>query len=156
MLTRFEKRCALSIFDAIFPANAHPVLKWGAKDVGVMPFLDDYLRYLPPLIRRNFRLILFVVTWFPFFFVGRPMPVHWLSPATRERYLGKLARSRIYIFRQAILLLKSTAGFAYFRDQRVRAALGITYSADQVKVLGLAGRAPDPSAPVIMGVGKRE
>jgi hypothetical protein len=136
-MKRFERRWLTLIFETILPQNAHPVLRFGARDLNLEPFYDSYVEHLPRGLKRDLRLVVWVLTWFPLFFIGVPLPLYWLSERNRTRYLEKIAASRIYLLRQGILLLKSTVGLEYFRDPRVRAALGIPYSEDQVKVLGL-------------------
>ena len=145
-MTRFERRWITTIFETILPQNAHPILRTGARDLALEPFYDTYVEHLPRRLKRDLRLIVWVLTWFPLFFIGMPLPLHWLSERNRTRYLEKITTSRIYLLRQGMLLLKSTIGLEYFRDPRVRAALGIPYSTDQVKVLGLPSVNPMPAS----------
>lgn len=144
-MTRFERRWMTTLFATILPQNAHPVLRIGARDLDLEPFYDSYIENLPRRLKRDLRLLVWVLTWIPFFFIGLPLPLHALSERNRARTLEKIANSRIYLLRQGVLLLKSTIGLLYFRDPRVRAALEIPYSADQVKVLGLPSAHPFPA-----------
>ncbi|MBI3073057.1 MAG: hypothetical protein HYY84_13165 [Deltaproteobacteria bacterium] len=143
-MMRFERRWMTTIFETILPQNAHPALRVGARDLDLEPFYDSYVERLPRRLKRDLRLIVWVLTWFPLFFIGLPLPLPWLSEKNRARYLEKVAMSRVYLLRQGILLLKSTIGLVYFRDPRVRSVLEIPYSTDQVKVLGLPSIHPMP------------
>ncbi|TMC49601.1 MAG: hypothetical protein E6J26_10195 [Chloroflexi bacterium] len=62
--------------------------------------------------------------WISPLLIGRLPPLTRLEPPARERALGAMARSRVYLLRQLLMLLKLVVGFCYGADPQVRAVIG--------------------------------
>lgn len=73
--------------------------------------------------------LVFVIT--PILTVYRPLPAFWLSDDALDRHADAIARTPIYVLRQAIFLLKTAAGLCWGADPAVRAAFAMApYGAD--------------------------
>ncbi len=90
-----------------------------ARDVAT--FMDGYLRDAPTLAAFGLRAAIWAILWLPIVFVGRPLPVDALSPATRARYLLRWSDSHIYLVREAFYLVKAIALFGWGAHPIVRA-----------------------------------
>lgn len=66
-----------------------------------------------------------VATWLlPPVTIGRLRPACWLRAADLDRHLAAMARHPLYLVRQSLMMIKSTAGLAWGADPTVRRALG--------------------------------
>jgi hypothetical protein len=127
-------RRARVVLDTLLPGEgAHPSLP-GAFEVGFDGFWDDFTRTAALPLRLGFRLALFVALWIAPLLVGRPPPLSMHARPVRERALDALARSRLYVLRQMMLLLKATLCFHYGAVPRVRDALGFPLQFDDPRV----------------------
>jgi len=87
----------------------------------VATFMDGYLRDAPVLAAFGLRAAIWAILWLPVVFVGRPLPVDALAPATRAKYLLRWSDSRIYLVREAFYLVKAIALFGWGAHPKVRA-----------------------------------
>ena len=97
--------------------------------------LDEQLRELrtegPTILWMGVVAGAVLFTLSPIFTVGVPLPAFWLPRSWRDKHASRIASSRFYLFRQAILGLKFAASLAWGRDPEVRRSLGIAvYPAD--------------------------
>lgn len=121
---------ARAVIDALIPSNANPTLKAGAFDAGFEAFYEDFTRTAILPMRLGFRAALLVAIWVSPLLIFRPPPFGRLSRDQRERALTALGRSRFYLMRQMLLLLKAITAFSYGADQGVRDALGFPLQFD--------------------------
>ncbi len=91
----------------------------------VAAFLDRYLRRAPFQAALGLRAVAWAITWLPLLFVGVPLPVDALTPATRARYLSRWAGSRLYLVREGFYLLKAIALMGWGAQPQVRSRLGL-------------------------------
>lgn len=124
-LTAWEKRSALSIYEAIFPSGASETITLGARDVALGAYLDDYFETCPALSTITIRLGLFVMQILPFFFTGKLKLFKNLKKQDKEKYLEKWAKNRIYLIRQLALLVKMVGAFGYCGFPEVQHQMGI-------------------------------
>jgi hypothetical protein len=91
----------------------------------IASFLDGYLRSVPTRAALGLRVVVWAITWLPVLFVGVPLPAHWLSAATRRRYIERWSGSRVYLLREGFYLLKAIALMGWGANDAVRARLGV-------------------------------
>src|SRR5215207_11207975 len=87
-----------------------------------VPVAESFARYaatLEPRRLRQIRLALRLFEWLPF-----PWRFSHSSLEARERFLSDMERSRLWLNRDLLLLMKVLAGTHYARDERVRDAVG--------------------------------
>jgi hypothetical protein len=87
----------------------------------VAKFMDGYLRDAPALAAFGLRAAIWAILWLPILFVGRPLPVDALAPATRAKYLLRWSDSHLYLVREAFYLVKAIALFGWGAHPIVRA-----------------------------------
>ncbi len=124
-LTSWEKRSALSIYDAIFPSGASEKMSLGARDVALGAYLDDYFSSCPALSTITIRLGLFLMQIFPLFLIGKLKLFKSLSKNDKEKYLEKWAKNKIYLIRQLALLVRMVGAFGYCGFPEVQHQMGI-------------------------------
>lgn len=117
------------VLSTIFPATA--------KLPGIGDFPDaqervaKMLREAPPsfLLVVYGATLLFIVA--PLMTVRAPLPAFWLPEATLEKHAYRLAGHKIYLVRQAMLMLKTIGGLIWGGHPDVRNALDMPlYDAD--------------------------
>lgn len=81
----------------------------------------DFTQSIGTKSRIGFAAAAFAVQWLPLFFVGRPLPMTWLAPETRRRYLEKLEASALTFL---ITALKLPLSMVYFEHPDVMARTG--------------------------------
>lgn len=114
-----------AVIDALLPSGAHPALP-GAFEADFEAFHAEFERTASPSLRRGFKAALWAAAWLSPLLIGRLPPLDRLDAASRERALEALGRSRFYLLRQALLLLKAAVCFGYGADPKVRRALGVS------------------------------
>jgi len=67
----------------------------------------------------------FVFTVTPLLTIGVPLPSFLLPARLLDRHALRICTTRIYLFRQAVFLLKMAAGMGWGQDPVVRAKLGL-------------------------------
>ena len=103
----------------------------GVLDVGWDTFVDRYRQEVTRPVWAGVVLGSVVYTLSPVLTVGRPVPSFALSPALRNEHANRITSHRIYLVRQAVFLLKLSAGFAWGADPAVRRSLNLEpYGAD--------------------------
>lgn len=103
----------------------------GVADTDVRGFLRRYRREATPLMWLGVVLgtLVFVVS--PLLTVFVPLPSFLLPRTLLDRHACRVATSRIYLVRQAILLVKLAAGLCWGAHPDVRAKFGMApYPAD--------------------------
>jgi hypothetical protein len=110
----------LRALDAVLPGDANVP---GLAATATGPALVARLRSEAPF---EMRLVLNLAVWLwlfsPIVTVFLPLPAIWLAPAAKDRHTDRLSTAKIYLVRQAILLLKQVAGLAWGQDPEVRRA----------------------------------
>lgn len=71
----------------------------------------------------------FVVT--PLMTIGWPLPSFALSAARLDRHAHGIATTRVYLFRQAVFLLKTAAGMCWGSDPAIRRRFALEPYADE-------------------------
>jgi hypothetical protein len=97
--------------------------------------LDGFLRRMrtdaEPLYWLGLVVGALVFAFTPLVTVGLPLPAFWLPRRTLERHADKLLYHRGYLLRQAVFLVRLSAGLCWGADPRVRAKLALPpYAAD--------------------------
>jgi hypothetical protein len=67
--------------------------------------------------------VVFVVT--PLFTVGLPLPAFWLPRRLLDRHAERLLSHPVYLLRQAVFLVRLSAGMCWGADPEVRARLAL-------------------------------
>jgi len=96
----------------------------GLFEAGFDDFLARFEKTAPPSMRFGFRAALFAATWLSPLLIRRLPPLSRLPQEERERGLEALAKSRFYLLRQTMLVLKAVACFCYGADAKVRREAG--------------------------------
>lgn len=65
----------------------------------------------------------FVLT--PLVTVGLPLPAFWLSRRQLDRHADRLLLHRVYLLRQAVFLVRLSAGMCWGADPQVRSCLAL-------------------------------
>jgi hypothetical protein len=102
----------------------------GVEDTALDAQLDQLRTEGPPILWVTLVLgaLLFATT--PLFTVGVPLPAFFLPRAWLDKHAHRLATTRFYLLRQAMLGLKVAASLAWGKDPAVRAAIGMRPYAD--------------------------
>jgi len=94
-------------------------------------FLARFRRESPLGMRLVLDLSVLLFESTPLLTIGVPLPASLLSDERRDRHADRMARHRLYLVRQSMKMLKTSAGLVWGADAEVRAALGIPlYAAD--------------------------
>ncbi|HVO54634.1 MAG TPA: GMC family oxidoreductase [Solirubrobacterales bacterium] len=108
------------------------------RDVEVAGPVAEFLRSVSPRVLAQLRLGLRAFEWLPF-----PRSFSRLDAAGRERFLQKLARSRLAFKHDLLLMAKVFSTLGYAVTPQVRGAIGFEISC------GLAdGSLPEPAGPL--------
>lgn len=95
------------------------------------PFLRQFEREAPLLIRMTLYLSALVLLLSPIVTMGIPLPAAWLSRPRLEKHMHRLATHRVYLLRQTMLMVKTVGGLAWGAHPDVRKALALpAYAAD--------------------------
>ena len=124
-LLSFEKRWLLRICDAVLPADGHPTLAIGARDVPLGGLVDDLYRSAPTHFLLGLRLATWVVTCLGPALTGRLRTFGGLSSDDRAAVLAELAESRIYVLREIPMLLKMVACLGWGGVPEVQRRVGL-------------------------------
>lgn len=110
------------ILAALFPSSEH------LPGIGDLPDAGERVRLMLDEAPLSFALIvyssalLFVLA--PLISIGWPVPAFLLPRAQLDRHAYKMATHRLYLVRQATLMLKTVGGMVWGGHPQVRAALG--------------------------------
>ena len=118
-MTRNER----SVFDALLPADPGRQPPLGLFDAGFDDFYPEFMRTSPRDVRLAVRGALLAAGWLSPLLIRRLPPFSRLGPEDRERALEAMGKSRSYLLRQALMLLKAAASFCYGAHPEVREAL---------------------------------
>ena len=97
------------MFDTLLPSGGDPRLPRGLFDTEFEAFYGEFVRDGPSLVRTALPLAILSCTWVAPILIGKAPPLGRLSRDERERALEAMARSRIGVLRQLIVLLKLVA-----------------------------------------------
>lgn len=97
----------------------------GILDAGWDEFVDRYRREVSRPVWAGVVLGSVVYTISPILTVRRPVPSFALSPELRDLHAEKITSHPIYLVRQAVFLLKLSAGFAWGADPAVRRQMNL-------------------------------
>jgi hypothetical protein len=125
-LLRFERRWLVRVFETILPGGATGELRWGAADVPMGRFVDDFAVHAPLLTLLGLRAALWLVMLAPLL-LARPRFRFFLalSAAERLRVLERLRRSDRYLVRESVSLLKLVGCLGFCGLAAVQEPLGI-------------------------------
>jgi hypothetical protein len=111
LLSRKEQAIVVACADALFPPGG-PIPLSGT-DAGLLPYMEVYVRRLPPLARLLVRLLFLSLEHGPWVFGPRPARFTRLRPAERIAVLRAMARSRMYFRRLSCLSLRAMMTMGY-------------------------------------------
>jgi hypothetical protein len=97
----------------------------GIADTGVTEFLQEMKRDSGKMYWLGLVLGAWVYALTPFMTVFVPLPSFVLPASLRDRHAARILQSRIYLIRQAVFLVRLSAGLCWGRDPRVRERLGL-------------------------------
>lgn len=114
----------IAVFDTLIPPGEVEGLP-GLMESGFEAFYRGEFREKAPLpMRLAFRFALFFAIWGAPLLIGRLPTLGRLKQDDRERALLAMGKSRVYVIRQLLLLLKTTVTFDYGAQESVRRHLG--------------------------------
>ena len=117
--TRFEQSWAEAILEATLPPNPEAGLP-GLETIELKSFWDEYVQQVPLHFRLGLRAATWAVTFWPILTFRSFRTFHGLSKGAKDEVLQSIEHSRFFVIRQLTFVLKTTAGFAYFRDRDVQ------------------------------------
>lgn len=97
----------------------------GIADTGVTEFLITMKRESGRTYWLGLVLGAWVYALTPFMTVLVPLPAFLLPASLRDRHAQRIVASRVYLVRQAVFLVRLSAGLCWGRDPRVREKLGL-------------------------------
>lgn len=112
-----------AVICALLPPEG-PASLPGAFDAGFEGFYARFEETALPEMRLGFKAALFVGVWVAPLLIGRLPPISRLSSEDGARALEGLGKSRFYLIRQMLLLLKAIVSFHYGAQRPVRDAIG--------------------------------
>jgi hypothetical protein len=122
MLMGFENAWAGAALGAMFPGSCDVGLDGiGAMDVA--GFMHAMMRRLPLRSALGLRVAVWIAALAPLFELGRVTTIARLKPSDRERLVVRLVKSRLYIVRSLMMMLKTFGALLYAGDASVRARL---------------------------------
>ena len=120
-----ERRIVRAIMEALLPAGGDEQFPLSALDTGAEEMFQEMLLYLPAMTGLGLRAALWLIELGgPLLGLKKRARFSRLSLEEGEQCLAALAKSKTYLVRQFVLLLKSVACLAWCGDPRVRTALG--------------------------------
>jgi hypothetical protein len=121
-LTRLELGWAEAAMGAIFPGSSESGLV-DIRGMDLAGFLREVLRVVPFKPALGMRLAIWMCALAPLFVLGRFATLTGLAAPDRERVLGRLVASRLYVVRSLVLILKTMGALLYAGDGGVRARM---------------------------------
>ena len=106
---------------ALYPRTTLP----GAEDCALDAFLTRFREESPPLVWLGCAAGAVLFHLSPVFTVFVPLPAFALPRRLLDRHAQRIASTRLYLVRQAIFLVKLTAGMCWGTDPKVRALLAL-------------------------------
>lgn len=97
----------------------------GVANIGIQEELERLRREGPTILWMSLVLGAWIFTLSPLFTVGVPLPSILLPRRLLDRHAHRIATTRFYLVRQAMLGLKVAASLAWGKDPSVRRALGV-------------------------------
>jgi len=113
-----------AVIEALVPKDGPAPLP-GAFDANFEEFFARFEATALPSMRWGFAAGLWVAAWIAPALILKLPPITRLSTEDREAALEALGKSRIYLLRQMLLLLKAVVSFCYGANPKVRQALGV-------------------------------
>ena len=110
-----------AVIDALLPPGGDLP---GALESGFEQFEERFRAEAPAPMRLGWLAALFVASWLSPLLIRRLPPLDRLEPQAREDALVALSKSRFYLLRQVMLLLRAVVGFGYGGTRAVRRAVG--------------------------------
>ena len=112
------------VLDTLLPSSANPLLPFGLFDTGFDVFWADVEQTALPAWRWGLRAAVLTAVWAAPLLIRRLPPLTRLDRPARERALAAMGASRVYLLRQMLGLLKTSAALGYGASPQVRAAIG--------------------------------
>lgn len=113
------------VLDTLLPSGSDPKMPLGLLETDFDGFYAGFQKNASPSMRFGFRTALLACIWVAPLLIGRLPPITRLKRPTRERALEAMGKSRFYLLRQLMLVLKAVACFCYGADRRVRDSIGM-------------------------------
>jgi hypothetical protein len=121
-LSAFENAWAGAALGAMFPGSGDGGLA-GIAAMDIAGFLRQMMQRLPFRAALGLRVAVWIAALAPLFELGRATTIARLKPSDRERLVVRLIKSRLYIVRSLIMMLKTFGALLYAGDASVRARL---------------------------------
>ena len=122
-----------AMLDATIPKGGGEGLELSAVETGGVEIFEEMIFYLPKSTATGLRAALFFIEFIaPAFVSFRPRRFTRLTPEKQEDVLYKMSKSRVYLVRNMLLLIKSVACMGWGANQKVRFGLGYT---DEPKII---------------------
>ncbi len=112
-----------AVLDSLLPPGGAVGLP-GAFETGFERFEAEFCADAPPQMRLGWKTALFAAAWISPLLIARLPPLDRLQPDEREAALEAMGKSRFYLFRQILLLLKAVTSLGYGATAAVRRAVG--------------------------------
>ena len=123
-MSRMLKSRHRAVLDALLPSGASADFPDGAFDSGFDAFYAEFQRDAPLSMRLAFSAALETACWLAPALISRRPPLSRLPREDAERSLEALGKSRSYLLRQQLLLLKTVLALHFGGLPKTRRAVG--------------------------------
>ena len=121
----FELDWTSKIMDSMIPPGVEEQIPQAATEAGAVEVLREMILYTPAITAVGFRAaIWFIEVLGPMIAMGKFSRFSKLDPPSREKVLETIYKSKVYLMRQLVLLIKMAACFAWGAYPQVREGLG--------------------------------
>jgi hypothetical protein len=96
----------------------------GAEDISYLPFFDDFLHAVDPVIRIGFRYLIHQWNWLPVLYLKSPRRFTSMNHEQRTHFMARLSEDHNFFRRVNILVFKFLLSMKLYSDPRVEKAIG--------------------------------
>jgi len=115
-----EAKILRAIASGLIPPGG--ALKSGADEIDIAGGVDNYVSKFNLTNRAAIRTMLWLFEILPFFFTFRPLTL--LSQSALEKVVESFEKSRFFLVRGPLLLLKLLCTMMFYNDEKIKKAIG--------------------------------
>jgi hypothetical protein len=112
-----------AINDVLYPPGG--TIPWGANQVGVCEYVDDYVFGMKEKQRRMIRMLFLFLEFAPLLLLRGRTRLSRMTPARCQKFLESLENSRLYFLRIVLISVRTIIGMGFMADSRVQASMGM-------------------------------
>ncbi len=119
-LGRGTRRILQAMAEVILPRNER--IQVDCVD-DLVNFVDNFVRYLPPMLRMGFPIGIWLFQFLAVVWSGRPVPYTWLSAERKDRYMRNWVYSKLWWKRDMLKGLKGVMLMGFYQHPEVMKSL---------------------------------